>query len=489
MYLFRARRAFVFLLGCGMLFVCSIALLAAPVVKPATVLVVMLSDLHFDPYHDPAKFERLRAAPASAWQRILAEPDAASQTEDFAKLRAACKTRGVDTPWTLLESALAAAHEQSPHALFVTVAGDLLAHQFDCRFHALAPGVTEPEYSAFAAKTIAYVASELRRAFPAAPVYLALGNNDSGCGDYREDVDSDFLHRVAESFGDAVGSQHNREELLHTFPVSGNYSVTLPSPITRGRLIVLQDIFLSAGYASCNGKPDAAPGAAQLAWLRMELTAARAHHEQVWVMAHIPPGVNLYSTLASTRDVCGGQAPAMFLGNEKLAEVLTDFAAEIRLVIFGHTHNDEMRLLQSGAAKAGPGRVAAKLVSSVTPINGNYPAFTLAEVDPQNAVMEDYRVIAADNRTGIGAQWVEEYRYSTTYGRAFFAPADVAAIIATFSTDKDGTTPKSATYERNLMVGGGLRAAAIQAVWPQYVCSILNDTEAGYRSCACPAKP
>ncbi|MEO8989191.1 MAG: metallophosphoesterase [Acidobacteriaceae bacterium] len=494
MSLFRVCRMLAFLLGCGASVGC-VALRAAPVEPMATVPVVMLSDLHFDPYHDPAKFERLRSAPASEWQKILAGPDAEDQAGGFAKLLKACRTRGVDTPWTLLESSLTAAHAQSPHALFVTVAGDLLAHQFDCRFHVLAPGAAESEYSAFAAKTVSYVASELHRAFPETPVYLALGNNDSGCGDYREAVDSGFLHNIAESFGDDVGSVEGRKELLHVFPMSGNYSVALPRPIVRGRLIVLQDIFLSVGYAGCDGKPDAVPGAAELEWLRTELTAARARHEQVWVMAHIPPGVNLYSTVATNRDVCGGQAPVMFLRNEKLAEVLTDFAADIRLVIFGHTHNDEMRLLQGVAvpstanAKPAPARVVAKLVPSVTPVNGNYPAFTLADVDPRTAVMKDYRVIAADNQTGINAKWAEEYRYSTTYRSAAFTPGEVVSLIAKFGADKEGATPRSLAYEQNFMVNGGLRALAMRTVWPQYVCSMLNDTEAGYRSCACAAKP
>ena len=228
--------------------------------------------------------------------------------------------------------------------------------------------------------------------------------------------------------------------------------------------------------------------------MRAELTAARERHEQVWVMAHIPPGVNVYSTVTKNRDVCAGQSPEMFLRDEKMVETLTDFAAEVRLVVFGHTHNDEMRLLQVGTpvetpgagAKTGvlePAWVAAKLVPSVTPINGNYPAFTLADVDPRTVVLKDYRVMSADNKTGIEAKWTEEYRYSTTYKSAAFEPKELASLIAKFSADKDSATPESTAYEQNFMVGGGLRALAIRAVWPQYVCSLKNNTAAGFREC------
>jgi sphingomyelin phosphodiesterase acid-like 3 len=452
----------------------------------------MLSDIHFDPFHDPAKFDRLRAEPVTAWRKVLSEPDAPTQEKDLAKIVKGCPVRGIDTPWTLLESSLAAAHAHSPHALFVTVSGDLLVHKFDCRFHLLVHDATDAEYSAFTAKTLAYVASELHRTFGATPVYLALGNNDSGCSDYHEDENSAFLHSAAESFGEDVQSPAGRKDVLKVFPVSGNYSVALPKPIVRGRLIVLQDLFLSRDYAGCNGKPDAAAGAAELDWLRSELTSAHTRHEQVWVMAHIPPGVNVYSTMTTHRNVCGGQAPVSFLADEKLVEVLTDFAPDIRLAIFAHTHSDEMRLLQGAATPAGarkPPAVAAKLVPAVSPINGNNPGFTVAEVDPRTATLRDYRVIGSDNQMGINAKWTEQYRFSTTYHKPAYSAETVASLIAGFSADKEIRSPESQAYTQHFLLGGGLKAMALQLVWPQYACSLANNTEAGYRACACPAKP
>jgi len=495
MSLLRARRTIARTLALGM--VCTAFTYAAVAQHPSTVPVVMLSDIHFDPFHDPAKFERLRTAPATAWQKILSEPDAPTQEKDLAKIVKSCPVRGIDTPWTLLESSLAAAHAQSPHALFVTVSGDLVVHKIDCRFRALVHDATDAEFSAFAAKTVAYVASELRRTFGTTPVYLALGNNDSGCGDYHEAEDSPFLHSAAESFGDDAQSPAGRKDILRVFPVSGNYSVALPKPIVRGRLIVLQDLFLSRDYAGCNGKPDAAAGAAEIDWLRSALTAAHARHEQVWIMAHIPPGVNIYSTTITHVDVCGGHTPVMFLGNEKLVETLTDFAADIRLTIFAHTHSDEMRLLQGISAPApdnakSPPKspsIAAKLVPSISPINGNLPGFTLADVDPHTATLKDYRVIGADNQIGINAKWTEQYRFSTTYSKPAYTAETVASLVAAFTADKETRTPESQAYTQHFMLGGGLKSIALRFVWPQYACSLANNTEATYRSCACPAKP
>jgi len=496
MSLLRCRRMLGPLLACGVLSV-GAKVCDAQAPKAETVPVVMLSDIHFDPFHDPVKFDKLRAAPIAEWQKILAEPDSATQLADATKLASGCGTRGVDTPWVLLESSLAAAHAHSLHPLFVTVSGDLLAHAFECRFQTLAHKASADEQSAFAAKTLSYVASELRRAFPSTPIYMALGNNDSGCGDYRDSPNSDFLSSAAETFGGELESPAAQKELLHSFPVSGDYSVALPKPIVRGRLIVLQNIFLAAGHAGCDGKPDPASAAAQLEWLRAELAAAHAHHEQVWVMAHIPPGVNFYTTLSSNRDVCKGQAPVMFLHDEKLVDVLTDFAPDIRLAIFAHTHMDEMRLLQTGNVVSAPDAdaaikpawVAAKMVPSISPINGNNPTFTLADIEPKTATMKDYRVFSADNKTGIAAKWSEDYRYSVAYHSTGFTPEEVARLMEKFGADKQGEAPESQEYESNFMPGGGLKSLAIRLVWPQYVCSMRQNTVVGFRDCMCPATP
>jgi sphingomyelin phosphodiesterase acid-like 3 len=496
MSLLGCRRMLSPLLVCGMLWVgANVCSAQAP--KAETVPVVMLSDIHFDPFHDPAKFEKLRAAPVLEWPKILAEPDSATQLADATKLAAGCGTRGVDTPWVLLESSLAAAHMHSPHPLFVTVSGDLLAHAFECRFQTLAHKAAAEEQSAFAAKTLDYVAHELRRSFPETPIYMALGNNDSGCGDYRDSPNSDFLKSAAESFSGDLDSPAAQKDLLQSFPAGGDYSVALPKPIVRGRLIVLQDIFLAAGHLRCDGQADSAGATAHLAWLRAELAAAHAHNEQVWVMAHIPPGVNFYTTLSSNRDVCKGQAPVMFLHDEKLVDVLTDFAADIRLAIFAHTHMDEMRLLQVGNpvtatdadAAIKPAWVAAKLVPSISPINGNNPTFTLADIDPQTATMKDYRVFSANNKTGIAAKWSEDYRYSVAYHSTGFTPEEVARLMEKFGVDKQGEAPESQEYESNFMPGGGLKSLAIRLVWPQYVCSMRQNTVAGFRDCMCPATP
>ena len=76
-----------------------------------TVPALLLSDIHLDPFHDPAKFAALLAAPATGWAVILDAPPSPTQAADFAHLQETCGARGVDTPPALLQSTLHAARQ------------------------------------------------------------------------------------------------------------------------------------------------------------------------------------------------------------------------------------------------------------------------------------------------------------------------------------------------------------------------------------------
>jgi sphingomyelin phosphodiesterase acid-like 3 len=477
--------------------------------RPAnTVPVLLLSDIHLDPFHDPAKLPQLLASPATAWAAILDAPPSPTQPADFARLQTTCNARGVDTPSALFHSTLQAAHQQQPQPLFVTVSGDLLAHQFDCRFRTLAPTAAPADYATFAAKTVAFVALQLHLTFPHSPIYFALGNNDSGCHDYSEDPNSAFLHDDALSFAADALSPANSAAILSQFPQLGDYTLTLPAPIQHTRLIVLQNIFESKRYTACNSTSSNDPTAQQIDWLRAQLTAARAAHQHVWVMAHIPPGIDAYSTFAKRRDVCAGQSPEMFLATDAFATTLADFPDIIRLVLLGHTHMDEFRVYKSNAAAGATSRddtIPAKLVPSITPVNGNNPAFTLAAVEPATATLKDYTVFAASNPTGgadrwshADTHWAEEYRYSTTYHLPDLSGPSLARLTTAFLADKSSATAASQSYQRFFYVGepdavkslsASLKAAAMQIVWPAYACAITEPSAAAFRTCACPATP
>jgi sphingomyelin phosphodiesterase acid-like 3 len=129
--------------------------------------------------------------------------------------------------------------------------------------------------------------------------------------------------------------------------------------------------------------------------------------------------------------------------------------------------------------------VAVKLVPSITPYNGNYPAFTVAQVDQATAVMVDYTVFAAPDAGG--SSWAKEYTFSAAYGHTGFTPATLRPLMAGFHADADAQAPASQAYLRNYMPGvPPVRPSGV--VWHAGVCALTNEHADAFTDCACALK-
>jgi len=458
-------------------------------------MVLMLSDLHFDPFHDPAKAVRLAVAPLEQWQAILDEPDSGGQKSTFAALQKECGARGEDTDEALLNASLAASHHQVTKPAFVTVGGDLLAHQFQCRYTATTrnaagkSGRDAPEgFAAFAAKSMNYVVRRVETEFAGEPVYFALGNNDSDCGDYRLDAKDPLLAATEKAVMDgwpaARGTRAlaERAQAREDYARGGYYSLRLGRPMQRMRLVVLNDIYMSHNYATCSGQKDATAAAAELDWLQQQLQMARERHEAVWVMGHIPPGVDAYATLSKMRSVCNGSPVTEFLSSPEIGQVLARNADVIKLAIFAHTHMDEVKLLGS-ADPSVPGKVPMKIVSSISPVDGNKPSFTEALVNPSTGVLKDYAVYVATNDSGVGTTWNREYSFDTAYHVNGFTPDGVSQMLTELRSNNKQDETAIRQYEHDFYPGDGM--SLLSLIWPNYVCTLDHFTAEGFKACAC----
>jgi sphingomyelin phosphodiesterase acid-like 3 len=450
----------------------------------STVPALFVSDIHFEPFWDPAKAPQLAAASIDQWNVILAASPSPDQQQRFAALQQACHVRGADTSYALFDSSLKAMRSHAAGVRFVAMSGDLISHAFQCKYNALFPHSAPEAYTAFVEKTVDYVIEELDKSFPGVPVFVAMGNNDSDCGDYRLDAHSEFLRVTGKEITRNFPASE-RSTAEESFASGGYYRVSLPAPIENTRLLVLNDIFMSSNYATCAGKPDSGAAEAQLIWLRQQLAEARADKQKIWVMGHIPPGVDLYSTASRMVDVCGGRSPVMFLASEKLADVLAEYGDVVELAIFAHTHMDELRLLkpETTAVKS----VAVKLIPSISPIHGNHPSITVAQIDPSTAALVDYKVFAASNQTGVDATWSEEYDFARSFHQTGFTSSSASQLIAGFAADPGARTQASQSYIGNFSVG--YASPLLRLAWQQYVCTLSNYTAESFRSCACPSGP
>lgn len=446
----------------------------------------MLSDIHFDPFRDPAKVAKLAAAPVAGWEAILKTPDSATQPAAFQALQAACAgAKGLDSNEALFDASLKAEKTHGLGVKFVTISGDLLVHQFDCRFKTVMK--TEEGYGEFAEKTASYVIKRVEAEFPTAPVYVALGNNDSSCGDYALDMHDRFLAGTSKAVVEGLrgASEDDAAQARTDYEAGGYFSVALNAPMKKTRLLVIDDMYLSKKWATCGKKSDASDPAAVLAWLKSQLDGAAERGEKVWVMGHIPPGIDVYATLRKGRtcDIGGAETFLAAAGKESLADVLSAHADVITLGLFGHTHMDEMKLVP---AKGGGG-VAIKGVASISPVDGNMPSFTLAKIDPATALMDDYAVYVAPNKSGVGSPWTREYGFAETYGQKVYSAATLQQIVDGFRADPQGAATMSQAYEINFDPLYPIPVLVLG--WPQYVCGMDKMTEEEFRACACGAKP
>jgi hypothetical protein len=420
---------------------------AAAAQAPASWLLV--SDLHFDPLDDPKLTGALLQSPATGWHAILA--------------RSGAPVSGYfqDTNFALLESALAQMQARAPEAPVVIVAGDFLAHEFPQRFAAAAPSAGPADYDAFVDKTIAFLAAELNGAFPHAQFVIALGNNDGYCDDYAGTPASPFLAHMAAAFAPLVDRDGRAPDFVRDFSRAGYYTADLPG----GQAIVLDSVYWSAKYRNACGVAGSDPGGAELTWLAA-LPAARPGAFR-WFVTHIPPAVDQYSSLRA-----GSAVPFMQEAAARRLVSLT-VAARPAAFIFGHVHHASFEIVGPGDGSGVPGVV----VPSISAVQGNDPAFIVADVARATGVVSDLTTYALPLETP-GAAWTFEYDFDGAYGTTAFDAADLIALQARLGSDP-ALWARYARYYNS----GSTTAAIVPATWPWYWCGDLELDAAAYGAC------
>jgi len=240
-----------------------------------------VSDIHFNPFADPAIVAKLDAAEVSQWEAILASSTVT-----------AFSTYGSDVNDPLFRSAIGEMRKQLPSPAFVLISGDLLAHDFDKNYQQYATDKSRTAYTAFVAKTNAYIASVFRAAYPGVRIYPTLGNNDSDCGDYAVVPNGTFLTDFRDVWSPIVRSR----SFDRRFPTGGYYHADVPA-LKNVRIIALNTNFFSTNYKNPCGTPGPDPGVRELEWLDAELGLARKEGKRVWLLFHIPPGMDVYDSV------------------------------------------------------------------------------------------------------------------------------------------------------------------------------------------------
>lgn len=418
-----------------------------------------VSDIHFNPFADPTIVAKLEAADVSQWDAILASSTVT-----------AFSTYGSDLNDPLFRSAIGEMQKQLPSPAFVLISGDFLAHDFDKNYQQYATDKSKTAYTAFVAKTNAYVASVFRRAYPSVRIYPTLGNNDSDCGDYAVAPNGAFLKDFRDIWSPIVDSR----SFDRRFPTGGYYHADVPA-LKNVRIIALNTNFFSTNYKNPCGTPGPDPGVRELEWLDAELRLARELGKHVWLLFHIPPGMDVYDSLKY-----GGSCPDLKAGTfwkDEYAQKYLRIAKAHRNTIAGsfagHTHQDEFRIASGDFIHITP---------SVTPIFGNNPAFEIVDVQ-HNGNIAGYTAWHLPNVT---LPWAREYSFDEAYAKTKYDTATLTQLAAAIGSN----TATREQYFGYSSSGAPKGTAEALATWQGYWCGLTAMTGSAFTTCYCaPAKP
>ncbi|HOI16375.1 MAG TPA: metallophosphoesterase [Geobacteraceae bacterium] len=420
--------------------------------------VVVFSDIHFNPLYDPSLFKKLVSADAGEWAGIF-------QTSGMKGPSA----WGADTNYPLLVLALAGIQRNMGSCPLVIFTGDLLGHYLPQTFFSLydpdnASHPTPEDVAAmkaFTDKTVAFVMQQVRSSVGAVPVMFALGNADSYTG---LGPDSSFLSNTAEMFySQFVNGTIDQQTFLNTYKSGGYYSAE-PSG-TNLTVIGLNTFEFSPAFKDVHAEAVAA----ELSWFDATLASAKARGRKVWLLMHVPPGADKYSTAQSV-DADGHITTATMMWNQdyqnRFLDILAKYPGLIALTLTAHTHMDEYRIMS-------PGNVA-ETTPSVAPYFGNNPAFKVFTISSDTWKATDYTSLNYDLAT-TPEQFSRYYTFSAEYLMQGYLDDSLARLYPALVSNHD----KRKFYRDGYFSGhnytvplGTTFDPITDKTWPVYWCGI-----------------
>ncbi len=428
-----------------------------------TMTVVAVSDVHFTPFYDTSIFDDLVASPVEEWPGIF---EGSSVTEP--------STWGEETNYPLLKLALNAASRNIAEAHMVIFPGDMLCHHFPETFYDLY-GEEDPEaMRSFAHKTVIFFANQVRERFVSLPVVFTLGNNDSYAGDYRLVPGGAFLADTADPlYRTFLLGTDPSDDFFDTYPVGGYFTMEVPG--TDVLFVSLNSVLFSTHRTvTCTDEPDNVPSL-QLDWLEQILAKAAAHQRKVFILTHIPPGMDIYGTVKAYMDASGKISDAALMWKNlcqiRFLEICRRYAASIEILFSGHTHMDEYQLILESEGLA---HKAAVVIPAVSPQFGNNPAFKLFTFAKEDWEPLDYRSVVChldEVPNSFGPLYTFDEAYSTT-GPLAESLVDLFPKMKVSTHDRDN-------YARFYYSGHDDADIIDDRTWPAYWCGIgkMNRTE------------
>jgi sphingomyelin phosphodiesterase acid-like 3 len=443
--------------------------------------VLTISDIHFNPFYDASLYPALAADDVSQWASIF-QSSSMKTPSAF----------GADTNYPLLELTLAGMKQNLGTSPVILFTGDLLGHNIPeafCVAYSQIPPPVPPAtcpplnpagtlaMQQFMDKTFAFVAGQIRAAVGNTPVIYVVGNIDTYGVGYGPDTT--FL-------GDNAGTVYtqflnggtDQPTFLGTFDTGGYYSAQL-----LGSKLLVIGLNTNSFF---DQSPTHSDANAELAWLGTQLSAAQAAGQHAWILMHVPPGANSQGTAQAAATVgtpgyIDDETTSMMwdpTDQTMFIQTLEQYPGVVTLLLAGHTHMDEYRILPTGNALV--------QLPGISPVFGNNPAFKVLTIEQATLMATDFESFDYDLAKSP-AQFTSLYRLSTTYGSLGSLDYSLQRLYPQLV----GNEARRRTYA--YYYGSGT-AAVNQATnapynpinnadWPIFACTISKTAEQDYIDC------
>ncbi len=434
------------------------------------------SDLHFDPFGFPGLTDTLMASRAGQWPGIFR---AAAGNNGFGGY-------GADVNYNLFISALKQMKAVHPRPNFIVMTGDFLSHDFGMIFQQQT-GIKNPDsLFSFIYKTLQFVTATVEAYFPGVTLFPVLGNNDSYCGDYQAETSGRFFNQVSELWYPLVRKVVSRAAFEASFRRGGYYAAQNPAD-SQHRIIVLNTVVYSSSYDSrkypnyCNDSiPDSA-GIWQTAWLKAQLQECRLRKKKVWLLYHIPPGINAYSSSTGYGDCTGNITGFWKSGyNQAFIDLVAEYKDVIALNMSGHTHMDHFELFLDSTLTP---YNFVHVTPAISPIFGNNPVFEEISYLKGSAIWKDYTAWYFRGFSGdsAGNTWKEEYTFSRVYKEPVITARTLLGAFVQIYIDSAARGNFIRYYNSSNTLSPAITPKTFLAYW----CAIGFLESAGYGHCAC----
>lgn len=427
-----------------------------------------LSDIHFNPFFTCTRtvipcplVKELMATDYTKWDAVFAKYDSQKMP-----------AYGEDTNFVLLQSMLIAIQnsikEYKPK--FILITGDFLAHHQQQMYQLYSGDLSQQGYEDFVKKQIQFLTAQLQKYTQNTPIYPAIGNNDSYDGDYAVAPNGQFYADLASIWSPLLKDSDNEAAFLKTFPVAGYYEVTVPGE-THHKIIVLNSVLFTK---KAHNKNINIAAHKELDWLSEQMHTAELQQQKIWLVAHIPVGIDVYRTLQNPLHWANSFWLQAY--TQAFQEIIDFHYQETKALIVAHTHMDNFYLMKQDNQK-----LPEIFIPAISPSNKTNPAFKVFSYNPRSFYIQNFAVFTLPLNlvTAKALSWQLEYVFNQMY-QPHCQHCTLGEGMQKIA--KRGNT--AAAYKKYFEAGSTMPQPINTGKWfPYYWCAISNISVEDYKAC------